>query len=381
MIYLDHAASTKVLPEVLEAILPYFFEKFANPSSLYKPGQESHHALNSARKQIAGFLHTSQNEILFTGGASESIATCLFSAAHALKSKGNHIIISAIEHSSTLMVAKRLEEEGFEVTYLKPLNDGIISPKMVEDALLPTTVLVSIMYVNNEIGTIQPISEIGKMLELKNIFFHTDASQAFPYLLCHVDELHVSAMTLVGYKFGAPKGIGLLYYSKNFPFISLIPGHQEFEMRGGTQNVPYIIGLAKAMEITERDREKNVKYISDLRNYTLTLLQKFIPNIVVNGSMEDRVANNLSVAFLGTNGETLVIRLDLDGICVSQGSACTSDNKELSHVLMAIDVPEEEAVATLRITLGVENTKEDIDTFVARLAYHVGQIRHMNITY
>ena len=381
MIYLDHAASTKVDPEVLEAMLPYFSTIFANPSSLYKPGQEAHHALNTARKQIAGFLHVNQNDILFTGGASESIATCLFSATHALKAKGNHIIISAIEHSSTLLVGKRLEDEGFDVTYLKPQKDGLFTAKMVEDALRADTILVSIMYVNNEIGTIQPIGEIGSMLEMKKIFFHTDASQAFPYLPCHIDELHVSAMTIVGYKFGAPKGIGLLYYAKDIPFISLIPGHQEFEMRGGTQNVPYIIGLAKAMEITERDREKNVKYITELRDYTLTRLQKFIPNIVVNGSMEARVSNNLSVAFLGTNGETLVIRLDLDGICVSQGSACTSDNKELSHVLMAIGVPEEEAVATLRITLGVENTKVDIDTFVARLAFHVGQIRHMNITY
>lgn len=376
-IYLDNAATTQALPEVVEAMLPYLTKYYGNPSSIHQPGQEAHLGLNTSRKIFARALGCSHEEIYFTSGATESTNTILRGIAHALKDQGNHIITSAFEHSATLETCKDLEKQGYDVTYLSPDKNGCISKEQVEKALRKDTICVSLIYAHNEIGTIQPISEIGAFLKEKGIFFHTDAVQAFQYASCNVSELNVDALSLSGHKFHAPKGTGVMYLSHNWEIPPLLTGgNQEFGMRSGTQNVASIVGMGKAAEIALLHQEEHKKYVQELKDYTYEKITKFIPDALRNGIGKDLAPHILNLSFDGVDGETLLIRLDLEGIAVSTGAACSSEKKEPSHTLLAIGRTPDQAQGSIRLSFSFMNTKEEVDYLVEKLAFHVGQIRH-----
>lgn len=375
-IYLDNAATTQVLPEVVAAMLPYFTEYYGNPSSIHQPGQEAHLGLNSARKIFARILGCTHEEIYFTSGATESTNTILRGVAHSLRHLGKHIITSTFEHSATLETCRDLEKEGFEVSYLVPNKEGHISVEQVKEALREDTILVSLIFVQNEIGTIQPISEIGELLNEKRIFFHTDAVQALQYIPCNVDDLRVTALSLSGHKFHAPKGAGLMYLKEGHEIAPLLTGgNQEFGMRSGTQNVASIVGMAKAAELAVLNQVSYSTSIKELRTYALEKILKYIPNTLQNGLGERLAPHILNLSFDGVDGETLLIRLDLAGIAVSTGAACSSEKKEPSHTLLSIGRTPDEAQGSIRISFSHMNTKQEVDYLVEKLAFHVGQIR------
>ncbi|MFN7161167.1 MAG: cysteine desulfurase family protein [Candidatus Gracilibacteria bacterium] len=375
-IYLDNAATTQVLPEVVEAILPYFTEHYGNPSSIHQPGQEAHLGLNTARKTFARILGCTHEEIYFTSGATESTNTILRGVAHALISHGKHIITSSFEHSATLETCRDLESQGYEVTYLQPTSEGYISKQQVQEALRKDTILVSLIYVQNEIGTIQPVAEIGALLNEKGIFFHTDAVQAFQYLSCNVHDLHVSGLSLSGHKFHAPKGVGVMYINSNWQLPPLLTGgHQEFGMRSGTQNVANIAGMGKAAELAVEKQEEHKVYVQTLRDYAYERIIKFIPDAILNGEGTQTTPHILNLSFDGVDGETLLIRLDLEGIAVSTGAACSSEKKEPSHTLTAIGRTPDQAQGSIRISFSFMNTMEEVDYLVEKLVFHVGKIR------
>ena len=360
-VYADHAATTPLDPEVLDSMLPYLGKHFGNPSSVHQFGQKAHVALNNARKTVADALGCNMEEIIFTGSATESSNMILKGYAQANKDKGNHIITTTIEHDCILETCRALEQEGFEVTYVPTNEEGLVTADQIEKVIQKETILISIMSANNEIGSILPIQEIGKLAQERGIFFHTDAVQYYGYFPCTVNEMNVDALTLSAHKFYGPKGVGLLYVKGGTVFQPLFSGGgQEFEKRSGTHNVPGIVGMAKAMQLIEVNREIYRKQVEELRDFLLEEIKKKTPNIRLNGPKNDRLPNNINIRFEGIQAGTLLMRLDIEGIAVSTGSACSMPSNAPSHVLKAIGLSEKEAEESLRITLGKDTTRKEI---------------------
>ena len=378
-IYLDNNATTKTDEEVVKAMMPYLLENYGNPSSIYKIGRENRKAIEEARETVAQILNCEPNEIYFTSGGSESDNMAIRGIAYSYIKKGNHIITSKIEHPAVLETCKQLEKEGFEATYIGVNENGIIDLEELKKAIKPTTTLITIMYANNEIGTLQPIKEIGEIAKENKIIFHTDAVQAVGNIKIDVKELNIDSLSLSGHKFYGPKGIGALYVKKGVQFSKLINGgHQERNKRAGTENVAGIVGLAKAMELAYSNLEEHNKKIKELRDYYVNQVKEKIPYIKINGDMEKRLPGNSNISFRFIEGESLLLNLDLKGICASSGSACTSGSLDPSHVLLAIGLPHEIAHGSLRISIGKYNTKEEIDYVVENLVEIVGRLREMS---
>lgn len=381
-IYLDNAATTKVDPRVLEAMLPYWQEAYGNPSSIYRLGAKSHAAIEEARAKVAAVFNAQPKEIFFTSCGTESDNWAIKAYAMANKERGNHIITTAIEHHAVLHSCEWLEKQGFEVTYLPVDEYGMVDPRAFEEAITDNTLLASIMFANNEIGTVQPIAELAKIAKEKKVFFHTDAVQAVGALEIDVRALGVDALSLSGHKLHAPKGIGALYLRSG---VKLPPymhgGAQERRKRAGTENVAYIVGLAKALELAYTDREERIAGIAALRDSLRDQIKERIPEVRFNGHPTKRLPNNLSVCFRYIEGESLLLSLDMDGIAASSGSACTSGSLDPSHVLLAIGLPHEIAHGSLRLTLSEENTQEEIDYVVDRLVEIVARLREMSPLY
>ena len=381
-IYLDNAATTKLDADVLKEMMPYLTEKYGNASSIYKIGRESRKAIEDSRDKVAKILNCDSNEIYFTSGGSESDNTALRGVANAYKSKGNHIITSKIEHPAILETCRQLEKDGFEVTYLDVDSDGFIDLKQLEDSIKTTTILISIMFANNEIGTIEPIKEIGEIAKKHGVIFHTDAVQAIGNVKIDVKEMNIDMLSLSGHKFYGPKGIGALYVNKNVKFQRFINGgHQERNKRAGTENVPAIVGLGKAIELAYDNFEERINNEKKLRDYYIEEVQKRIPYVRVNGSLEKRLPGNANISFQFIEGEGLLLNLDLKGICASSGSACTSSSLSPSHVLLAIGVPVEIAHGSLRVTIGKNNTKKEINYLLENLTEIVQRLRNMSPLY
>ena len=378
-IYLDNNATTKTDEEVVKAMMPYLLDNYGNPSSIYKLGRENRKVVEDSREKIAEILNCKPDEIYFTSGGSESDNTAIRGIAYSYKNKGNHIITSKIEHPAVLETCKQLEKEGFEVSYIGVGENGIINLEELKNAIRPTTTLITIMFANNEIGTIQPIEEIGKIAKENNIIFHTDSVQAIGSIEIDVEKLNIDSLSLSAHKFYGPKGIGVLYVKKRVKFNKFINGgHQERNKRAGTENVAGIVGLAKAMELAYRDLEEHNKKIKELRDYYVSQVKEKIPYININGDMEKRLPGNSNISFRFIEGESLLLNLDLKGICASSGSACTSGSLDPSHVLLAIGLPHEIAHGSLRISIGKYNTKEEIDYVVESLVEIVGRLREMS---
>ncbi len=382
LIYLDNAATTKTAPEVVDAMLPYFTEKFGNPSSVYSFASGNKEVISGQRDIIAGVLGAKSNEIYFTAGGSESDNWALKAAAEAYADKGNHIITTKIEHHAILHTAEYLEKRGFEVTYLNVDEDGKISLDELKSAIRPTTILISVMFANNEIGTIQPVREIGEIACEHGILFHTDAVQAFGQVPIDVDECHIDMLSASGHKLNGPKGIGFLYIRKGVKIRSFVHGGaQERKRRAGTENVPGIVGLGAAVKRAASTMEERMEKESRLRDYLIGRVTQEIPYCRLNGHKTDRLPNNANFSFRFVEGESLLIMLDGKGICASSGSACTSGSLDPSHVLLAIGLPHEIAHGSLRLTLGGETTKEEIDYVVDSLKEIVGTLRNMSPLY
>ena len=368
LIYLDNAATTKTAPEVVEAMLPYFTERFGNPSSVYSFAAGNKEVVSEQRDAIAEVLGAKSNEIYFTAGGSESDNWALKAAAEAYGEKGNHIITTKIEHHAILHTAEYLEKRGFEVTYLEVDEDGKVKPEDVKRAIRPTTILISVMFANNEIGTIQPIREIGEIAHEHGILFHTDAVQAFGQVPIHVEEYHIDMLSASGHKLNGPKGIGFLYIRKGVKIRSFVHGGaQERKRRAGTENVPGIVGLGTAVKRAAATMKERAQKEISLRDELIERVLEEIPYCRLNGHRTDRLPNNVNVSFRFVEGESLLILLDGKGICASSGSACTSGSLDPSHVLLAIGLPHEIAHGSLRLTLSEETTKEDIDYVVEAL--------------
>ena len=378
-IYLDNSATTKTDDEVLKAMLPYFSENYGNPSSIYKIGRENKKAIEEAREKVAKVLNCEPSEIYFTAGGSESDNTAIRGIAYSYKNKGNHIITSKIEHPAVLETCKQLEKEGFEVTYVGVDENGIIKLDELESAIKPTTTLITVMFANNEIGTIQPVKEIGEIARKNNIAFHTDAVQAVGTEKIDVKEMNIDSLSLSAHKFYGPKGVGALYVRKGIKFDKFINGgHQERNKRAGTENVAGIVGLGKAIELAYENLEEHNKKIKELRDYYVEQVKEKIPYIKINGDMEKRLVGNSNISFRFIEGEGLLLNLDLKGICASSGSACTSGSLDPSHVLLAIGLPHEIAHGSLRVSIGKYNTKEEIDYTVESLVEIVNRLREMS---
>ncbi len=378
-VYADNAATTRVSQSVLNEMLPYLTEKFGNASSVYGLGRESKNALLISGEKTAKAIGAEVHEILFTSGGTESDNTAIKACARLGEKLGKkHIITSAIEHSAVLESCEYLKRYGFELTYIPVNSDGFVSAENVCKAIKPDTFLVSIMAANNEIGTIQPISEIGKLCRDKGILFHTDAVQAIGNIRIDVKEMNIDLMSISGHKIHAPKGIGCLYYRKDLELPKFMHGgHQERNKRAGTENVAYIAGFGKAIEEAVSDIEKKTVYIAGLRKRLLDNLQD-IPEMYINGSLENRLPGNINLSFGGIEGESLVLALDLQGICVSSGAACTSGSIEPSHVLLALGADIDSAKSTVRISLNEENTAEDVDYIALKLKETVDNLRKLN---
>ncbi len=382
MIYLDNAATTKTAPEVVEAMLPYFTENYGNPSTIYSLGSTSKKAVNEARRTIADALGAKQEEIYFTAGGSESDNWALKATAEAYESKGKHIITTKIEHHAILHTCEYLEKRGFEITYLNVDRDGLIDLEELKAAIRPDTILISVMFANNEIGTIEPIEEIGAIAKERNVLFHTDAVQAFGQVPIDVDKLHIDMLSASGHKLNGPKGIGFLYIRSGLKLRSFIHGgSQERSRRAGTENVPGIVGLGKAVERALRIMDEKTRHEIELRDYLIERVEKEIPYCWVNGHRTKRLPGNVNFSFLYIEGESMLIMLDMKGICASSGSACTSGSLDPSHVLLAIGLKHEEAHGSLRITLSEENTKEQMDFVVDNLKQIVARLRDMSPLY
>ena len=374
--YFDNAATTRVKKEVIDKMFPYFVESYGNPSSLYTLGRTAKVGIEEARKQVANLINCDKNEIYFTSGGTESDNTALKGIMYLNKNRGKHIITTKIEHHAILNTCKTLEENRFKVTYLNVDKDGIINLEEFVNSITEDTVLISVMFANNEIGSIQPIQTIGEIAKEKGIIFHTDAVQACGNVRIDVKEMNIGMLSLSGHKIGAPKGIGALYVSKNIEFKNLIDGgHQERDKRAGTENVPGMIGLGEACHIAKNNMELHINKLKELRDFYFSEVQNQIPDIKINGSMEHRLPGNSNISFKGVNGSELLMKLDEKGICASAGSACSSGSSMPSHVLTAIGLPSEYAEGTLRVTFGDKNTKEDVEYLVENLAQIVKKIR------
>lgn len=379
IIYLDHAATTAVHPDVLKEMLPYFTEKFGNPSSVYGFAASNKNKINDAREVIAKSIGAEPEEIYFTGGGSESDNWALKGVAEAYASKGRHIITTKIEHHAILHTCEYLETKGYDVTYLDVDETGLVRLEDLERAIRPDTILISIMFANNEIGTIEPICEIGAIAHKHGILFHTDAVQAYAQIPIRVDEMNIDMMSASGHKFNGPKGIGFLYIKKGLKLKSLIHGgQQERGRRAGTENVPGIVGIGKACEIAMASMEERIRKETELRDYLIGRLLKEIPYTRLNGHSKKRLPNNVNISFQFAEGESILIMLDMAGICASSGSACTSGSVDASHVLLAIGLPREIAHGSLRLTLGYENTKEEMDIVVDAIKNIIENLRNMS---
>lgn len=382
LIYLDHAATTAVHPDVLKEMLPYFTDRFGNPSSVYGFAANNKNKLTEARETIAGALGAKPEEIYFTAGGSESDNWALKCTAEAYGVHGGHIITTKIEHHAILHTCKYLQNRGYDVTYLDVDENGLVDLNTLEAAIRPDTFLISIMFANNEIGTIEPIKEIGEIAHRHGILFHTDAVQAFGQIPIHVDEMNIDMLSASGHKFNGPKGIGFLYIKKGLKLKSFIHGgQQERGRRAGTENVPGIVGIAKACEIAMAETEKRMKKETELRDYLIKRILKEIPYTRLNGHSKKRLPNNVNISFQFVEGESILIMLDMAGICASSGSACTSGSVDPSHVLLAIGLPHEIAHGSLRLTIGYENTKEEMDTVVDNLKRIITNLRNMSPLY
>ena len=382
IIYLDNAATTKTAPEVVEAMLPYFSEHYGNPSSIYSLGTESKKAVSGVRESIAKSLGAATNKIYFTAGGSEADNWAIKATAEAYAQKGKHIITSAIEHHAVLHTCEYLEKRGFEVTYVGVDENGILKLDELEKAIRPDTILISVMFANNEIGTIQPIKEIGRIAKEHGVLFHTDAVQAYGQLPINVDEYQIDMLSASGHKLNGPKGIGFLYIRKGLKTRSFIHGGaQERSRRAGTENVPGIVGLGAASERAFARMEEKTKKEIELRDYLIRRIEEEVPYCRLNGDRTRRLPNNVNFSFRFVEGESLLIMLDMRGICASSGSACTSGSLDPSHVLLAIGLPHEIAHGSLRLTLSEENTKEELDTTVEAIKEIVARLREMSPLY
>lgn len=382
LIYLDNAATTKTAPEVVEAMLPYFTEYYGNPSSVYTFASTSKEAVTRQREVIAEALGAKSEEIYFTAGGSESDNWALKATAEAYKDKGNHIITTKIEHHAILHTAQYLEKQGYEVTYLDVDENGVVKLDDLKAAIRPTTILISVMFANNEIGTIQPIKEIGEIAKENGILFHTDAVQAFGQVPIDVNEYHIDMLSASGHKLNGPKGIGFLYIRKGLKLKSFVHGGaQERKRRAGTENVPGIIGIGTAVSRAMRTMKERTLKETELRNYLISRVLQEIPYVRLNGHPEKRLPNNANFSFRFIEGESLLIMLDMKGICGSSGSACTSGSLDPSHVLLAIGLPHEIAHGSLRLTLSEETTREEIDYVVESLKEIVTHLRSMSPLY
>lgn len=381
-LYLDNAATTKTAPEVLEAMLPYFTEKFGNPSSVYTFAAGNKEVVDVQRDRIAATLGAKSNEIYFTAGGSEADNWALKATAEAYRSKGNHIITTKIEHHAILHTAQYLEKNGYEVTYLDVDEDGKVRLEDLKKAIRPETILISVMFANNEIGTIEPIKEIGQIAHEHGILFHTDAVQAYGQLPINVDECQIDMLSASGHKLNGSKGIGFLYIRKGVKIRSFIHGGaQERKRRAGTENVPGIVGMGTAAKRAADTREERTANEVEVRDYLIDRVLKEIPYSRLNGHRTDRLPNNANFSFRFIEGESLLIMLDGKGICASSGSACTSGSLDPSHVLLAIGLPHEIAHGSLRLTINEEITKEDIDYVVENLKAIIERLRNMSPLY
>ncbi len=382
-VYLDHAATTYTIDEVFEAMKPYFNEVFGNGSSQHSYGQAALHAIDKAREQVATALGAQPNEIYFTSGGTESDNWAIKGLAAARRLKGKHIITSAIEHHAVLHALAQLEKEGYEVTYLPTDNTGEVDIEALRTAIRGDTVLITIMTANNEIGTIQPIKRIAEIAKSKGVVFHTDAVQAIGSMRINVKELGIDMLSLSAHKFYGPKGIGALYVRNGIKLERLISGGaQERAMRGGTHNTPGIVGMGKAIELAVCDMDKNVRHVRELRDYFIERAEKEIPDIIINGAQGDkRLPNNANISFKYIEGESILLRLDLEGIAVSSGSACSSGSLDASHVLLATGLDIGIAHGSLRFTFGKCNDKEQIDYVMEKLKKAVESLRLMSPLY
>ena len=382
IIYMDNAATTPVKPEVLDAMLPYFTEKFGNPSSIYSISSQNKKDITTARETIAKAINTDTANIYFTAGGSESDNWALKATAEAYADKGRHIITSKIEHHAILHTCDYLEKRGYEITYIDVDENGIVDLKQLEEAIRPDTILISIMFANNEIGTIEPIAEIGKIAKEHGVLFHTDAVQAFTQVPIDVEEMNIDMLSVSGHKINGPKGIGFLYIRKGVKIRSFVHGGaQERSRRAGTENVPGIIGLAKATEIAVGNMKERTAKEIEVRNHIIERVMNEIPYTRLNGDRERRLPNNINFSFQFIEGESMLIMLDSFGICASSGSACTSGALDPSHVLLAIGLPHEIAHGSLRLTISEDTTMEDADFVVDKLKGIVERLRSMSPLY
>ena len=381
-IYLDHAATTKCAPEAVQAMLPYFTEYYGNASTIYQLGAQSKKAIQNIRSKIAERLHTDPSEIYFTAGGSESDNWALVATAEAYESKGKHIITSKIEHHAILHTCEYLEKKGFHITYVDVDENGIIKLDELKKAIRPDTILISVMFANNEIGTIQPIEEIGRIAKENGILFHTDAVQAYGHVPIDVEALHIDMLSASGHKLNGPKGIGFLYIRKGVKIRSFVHGGaQERGRRAGTENVPGIVGLGVAVEKAFSGMEERIRKETEMRDYLIGRIEKEIPYCRLNGDRVRRLPGNVNFSFEFIEGESLLIMLDMKKICASSGSACTSGSLDPSHVLLAIGLPHEIAHGSLRLTLDHENTMEEMDYVVDAVREIVEKLRAMSPLY
>lgn len=377
-IYLDHAATTPTAPEVLAAMLPYFSECWGNASAVYATGREARRAVENARKEVAKAIGALPQEICFTSGGSESDNAAIRGTARALREKGKHIITTAIEHHAVLKTCRQLEQEGFEVTRVRPDGEGRIDPEEIRKAIRKDTILVTVMAANNEIGTLEPVGEIGRICREQGVVFHTDAVQAAGAVAIDVREAGCDLLSLSGHKFYGPKGIGALYIREGTRLDPLIAGgQQERGFRAGTENLPGIVGLGKAITLAAENLDRNAGHMRRMRDRLTDGLLASVPGAALNGPREERLPNNCSIRFDGIDGEALLLRLDLAGIAASAGSACTAGNQETSHVLKAIGLTEEEAGSSLRLTTGIHTTEEEVDETVRTVREIVTDLRRM----
>jgi cysteine desulfurase len=381
-VYMDHAATTYVKPEVLEEMIPYFTEQFGNPSSVYTLGRKSRNAIEESREKVAKALGALPDEIYFTAGGSEADNWAIKGIAYANRNKGNHIITTKIEHHAILHTCEYLEKQGFEVTYLGVDEDGLIDLEELKNSITDKTILITIMFANNEIGTIQPVEEIGKIAKERGVFFHTDAVQAVGNVEIDVKKMNIDLLSLAGHKFYGPKGIGALYIRKGIRLENLVHGGgQERKRRGGTENLPGIVGLGKAIELATSNIEAHNTKIRSMRDRLLNGIMERIPYTKLNGHPEKRLPGNINVSFEFIEGEGLLLLLDQVEIYGSTGSACSSGSLDPSHVLLAIGLPHEKAHGSLRLSLGDKNTEEDLDYVLEKLPNIVQKLREMSPLY
>lgn len=376
--YFDHAATTAVKEEVLKEMIPYFCIDFGNPSSLYSIGRKSRMAVDESREKVANAIGAQSKEIYFTSCGSESDNLAIKGVAYTNKHKGNHIITTKIEHPAVLNTCKKLEQQGFEVTYLGVNHNGRINLSELESAIKPSTILISIMFANNEVGTIQPIKEIGELAQKHNIIFHTDAVQAIGNIKINVKQMNIDLLSMSAHKFYGPKGIGALYVKNEIEFERIQDGgHQEKSKRAGTENVAEIVGLGRAIELSNDNFEEYNKKLKSLRDYYMKEIESKIPDVIINGDMENRLPGNSNISFKNVDGESLLLNLDAVGICASTGSACTSGSSAPSHVLVELGIPKDYMQGSLRVTFGDENTKEDVDFLVENLINVINKLRNL----